>query len=73
MVFGSERLDAVFPDPEKATLVPLYTLANQVVAFNPPQGDDWNDWVDVIEAAIEAAEQVAPLAVPAVAYRYLKK
>lgn len=76
VVFGSEQLNAVFPDAEKSALVPLYTLASLLVAFDPPKesnGKDWNDWVDVIEAAIEAAEQVAPLAAPAVAYRYLRK
>lgn len=70
VVFGRKKLEVVFPDPEKAAMVPLFTLANQVIAFNPPQGEGWNEWLDVIETGIEAAEKIPDWAVPAAMYRY---
>jgi hypothetical protein len=73
VIFGNEEMNTVFPDPDKSGPLPLYTLASQVVAFNPPQGDGWNDWLDVIEAGIEAAEQVPRLAAPAVMYAFGQK
>jgi hypothetical protein len=72
-VFGNEQLEVVFPEAEKQALIPLYTLANQLVAFKPPLGKGWNAWLDVIEEALETAEKIAPLAAPAVAYMHLKK
>ncbi|MBO0802693.1 MAG: hypothetical protein J2P25_06405 [Nocardiopsaceae bacterium] len=73
VVFGTDRVDSVFGDAEKAALVPLYTLANLLVAFKPPQGKGWNDWLDVIESAIETADVVPGTAAPMVMNRYLKK
>lgn len=54
-------------------MIPLYVLAGLVTGYKAPRGTDWNDWLDVIEAGIEAADTVRTEARPAVAYRLFKK
>lgn len=73
VVFGPEEITAVFADGQKAALVPLFTLASQLVAFKQPQGKGWNDWLDVIESAIEAADQVRATDLPAMVYPFGRK
>ncbi|MCL2729319.1 MAG: hypothetical protein FWE15_04755 [Actinomycetia bacterium] len=54
-------------------LTPLYAAAALTAGFKPPQGSDWNDWLDVIEAGIEAADAMRREAGPAVAFRLFRK
>lgn len=69
VVFGAETGAGNFSNP----LVPLFTLANLLVAFDPPHGKGWNDWLDVIESAIEAADQVRATDLPAMVFRFARK
>lgn len=67
VVFGSSGAVAGHP------VIPLYALAALVAGFKPPKGTDWNDWLDVVESAIEAAGRARATDLPAMTYRYLKK
>lgn len=67
VVFGSDT------GANGHAMMPLFALATLVTGFKPPQGKGWNDWLDVIEAAIEAADQVQISVLPALVYRFGRK
>lgn len=72
MVFGTENGLAVFQGNEDAPLIPLYATANLILSFTPKGTKMWN-YLDVIESAIEAAEQARADTLPAFVYRFSRK
>lgn len=68
-VFGTEQVLQVFNGDENAPVIPLFVLANLLVSFKAPQGKGWNAWLDVIENAIETAEQTRSDVLPALMYK----
>lgn len=73
VVFGTDRVDGIFKDPEKAALVPLCSLANLLISFVPPAATDQWGYLDVIESAIEAADQARTTDLPAMVFRFGRK
>jgi len=70
VVFGFKRLDEMFTDEKRASIVPLFTTANLVLSFFH-KGKHWSDYLDVIENAIEVAEQERLDVLPSLMYRHL--
>lgn len=69
VVFGRETLAAVNPDRGKASLVPMYALANLLIILSPTGTDQWT-YLDVIESAIEAADKMNFGVLPSMVYRF---
>jgi hypothetical protein len=71
VVFGSEKLDQVFPDIAASTTLPVLATARILVSFRPQRLRDkeWWDYLDVIEGASEAASGLDPAVLPALLFR----
>jgi hypothetical protein len=65
---GGERLDKVFDSAEDAAAIPLMTTGTMLVAFCP-RDKEWFEYLDIIEAGIEAAERVDLSVLPALMIR----
>jgi hypothetical protein len=72
VVFGPEKLDAVAEDRKKASLIPMYALANLMLSLTPRGMDQWT-YLDVIESAIEAADNTNFGILPSMVYRFGRK
>jgi hypothetical protein len=65
---GNERIDDVFSSLPAAGALPLLITARLLVSFRP-QGTDWWEYLDQIEAAFEAAETIDLSVLPALTLR----
>jgi hypothetical protein len=63
-VLGFEPLVEVFTDRERLTAVPIFTTAALLVSYRR-HGTDWWDYLDQIESALEKAEPLPEVVVPA--------
>lgn len=68
VTFGFESL-AVFSDAEKASVIPLFTLARLLIAFTPDDLE-WPAYLDMVWNSIDAAEQTPLPVLPALLYRH---
>jgi hypothetical protein len=67
-VIGAENLSDAFGSQAAAGTLPLLVTARLLVSFRP-QGNDWWDYLDQIEAALEAAETIDLSVLPALTLR----
>jgi hypothetical protein len=65
---GAERLDEVFDSAEDAAAIPLMATGAMLVSFCP-RDKEWFEYLDVIEAGIEAAERIDLSVLPALMLR----
>jgi hypothetical protein len=71
VVFGSEKLDRVFPDLAVSTTLPVLATASILASFRPQTMRDkhWWEYLDVIEGASEQATALDPAVLPALMFR----
>jgi hypothetical protein len=72
VVFGRGTLADVCEDRGKASLIPMYALANLLIILSPSGTDQWS-YLDVVESAIEAADNVNAGILPSMVYRFGRK
>jgi len=72
MVFGSDSGPGVFQGSENAPVVPLFTTAQLLLSFTPKSMEMWA-YLDVIESALEAADQTRLDVLPAMVFRFGRK
>jgi hypothetical protein len=65
---GAEPLDDVFGSVAAAGTMPVLITARLLVSFRP-QGMDWSEYLDTIEAALEAAGHIDLTVLPALTLR----
>lgn len=65
---GAEHLDDVFGAVVATGTMPLLITARLLLSFRPP-GKDWWEYLDTIEAALEAAEGIDLTVLPALTLR----
>jgi hypothetical protein len=68
VVFGSDKLDQVFPDLAVSTTLPVLATARILVSFCP-RDKEWWEYLDAIEGATEQAAAVSPAMLPALIFR----
>jgi hypothetical protein len=75
LVFGSETLDQVFPDPAVAGTLPLLATASIIVSFRPHAISDkrWYEYLDIIVGGYEVAAKLNPAVLPALMFRVRRK
>jgi hypothetical protein len=74
MVFGSERLDQVFPDLEVAATLPVLATARIIVSFRAPDPDKhWYEYLDDIWGGYEVAAGLNPAVLPALMFSIRRK
>lgn len=71
VVFGSDKLDQVFPDMTLAATLPVLATASILASFRPPalRGQSWWDYLDLIEGALETAASLSPSVLPALMWQ----
>jgi len=71
VVFGSEKLDQVFPDIAVSTTLPILATASILASFRPQQIGDkrWWEYLDQIEGATEQAGALDSAVLPALMFR----
>lgn len=71
VVFGADKLDQVFADLGVSTTLPILATARILVAFRPHRARDqnWWDYLEVIEKALEAAPAIDLSVLPALMLR----
>jgi hypothetical protein len=62
----------VSEDNIKASVIPMFALANLMIVFAPTGLDQWS-WLDVIEASIEAAENVNDGVLSSMVYEFSRR
>lgn len=71
-VFGRERLEDVIPDEPEFTRMPILVAGEAIVAYSKGYSSMW-DYLDRIEAGIEAASSLDEMVLPAAVMRaYMK-
>jgi hypothetical protein len=68
IALGAARLDEIFDSAEDAAAIPLMTTGTMLVSFCP-RDKEWFEYLDVIEAGIEAAERTDLSVLPALMLR----
>ena len=68
VALGAERMPDVFPSAKDAVLLPLQVTGTLLLAFLP-RGKHWWEYLDVIENALDAAEQADLSLLPALILR----
>lgn len=68
VVLGFQPLDKVFAEPGKLGAAPILMTAGLLLVFCPRGQDQWS-YLDDIERAVEAAEEIPQPALPAVVLR----
>jgi hypothetical protein len=68
VALGSERLPEVIPSAQVGILLPLQVTATLLLAYLP-RGKHWWEYLDVIESALDAAEQADLSLLPALQLR----
>ena len=68
VVLGGERLPDVIPSAEAGVLLPLQVASTPLLAFRP-EDKHWWEYLDVIENALDAAEQADLSLLPALVLR----
>lgn len=71
VVFGEDKLDQVFPDPATSATLPVLAAARILVSFRPhrTRDENWWDYLDVIEEALEIAASLNPSVLPALMWQ----
>ena len=67
VALGSETPGDVFP-AQSAVTIPLYATANLLVAFRP-HDEDWQEYLDQIWVATDAADRTSLAVLPALMFR----
>jgi hypothetical protein len=68
VVFGTENLDTVFPDPAILTTLPVLATAEILLSFCPRE-KEWWEYLETIEESIEQAAALNPTVLPALMHR----
>lgn len=63
VVFGQERVLSISEDTGKASVLPMLSLANIMISFLPKGIDQWQ-WLDAIEASIDAVDNLNDAVLP---------
>jgi hypothetical protein len=71
VVFGEDKLDQVFPDLTVATTLPVLAAGRILGSFRPhrERDENWWDYLDVIEEALETAASLGPPVLPALMWQ----
>jgi hypothetical protein len=68
VVFGSDKLDQVFPDLAVSTTLPVLATAQILLSFRPRE-KHWWEYLDMIEGTTEQAAAIDPAVLPALMFR----
>jgi hypothetical protein len=68
VVFGSDKLDQVFPDIAVSTTLPVLATAQILLSYRPRE-KHWWEYLDVIEGTTEQAAVTDPAMLPALMFR----
>jgi hypothetical protein len=68
VVFGSDKLDQVFPDLAVSTTLPVLATAQILLSFRPRE-QHWWEYLDMIEGTTDQAAALDPAVLPALMYR----
>lgn len=71
VVFGKERVTSISDDTTKASVIPMFALANLLIVFAPKGLDQWS-YLDVIEASIDAVDNLNEAVLPSAVYMFGK-
>lgn len=67
VVFGTDKIDEVFPDIAVSTTLPVLATAQILLGFRP-RDKHWWEYLDVIEGAYEQAATLNPAILPPLMY-----
>lgn len=67
VVFGQGRVTDLSTDKVKASVIPMFALANIMIGFIPKGLDQWS-WLDAIEASIDAVDKLNEAVLPTAVY-----
>ena len=69
VVLGQDRVTSISDDATKASVIPMFALANIMLGFMPEGLDQWG-WLDVIEASIDAMDNLQEAVLPSAVYEF---
>lgn len=69
VVFGSDRVTEISADITKASVIPMFALANLIISLSPKGLDQWS-YLDVIEASIDAVDNLQEAVLPSAVYEF---
>ncbi|MBO0804276.1 MAG: hypothetical protein J2P25_14525 [Nocardiopsaceae bacterium] len=69
VVFGEDRVMSLSDDKLKASVIPMFALANLLLAFTPKGMNQWT-YLDVIEASIDAVDNTNEGVLPSMVYEF---
>lgn len=69
VVFGKDRVTSISDDRTKASVIPMFALANLIISLSPKGMDQWV-YLDVIEASIDAVDNTNEGVLPSMVYEF---